>query len=547
MRIKMLSALLLAGAAAMSAQGYQDGVDYYNANYPDEAQIILDRTFNDASTDKAVANYYLGQLAYDNGDLSKAAKYYNDGIAVNADCPYNYIGLGAIALKNGNKKEAEENFKRAQNIDKKDPEVLTMIARVYYNTNPQLYDKDIAKLLEKAAKINVKEPTIYILQADMVKAQDVGDAAGKYETAMDFDREADKDGKVEIVHPEAYIKYAKLYENINPQYSIERLKELLEVEPNSAMAQRELAEAYYANSFYTPAAEQYGTYIKNPNSFQKDRQRYVGLLNFGKKYQESYDLANQILNEDPGNIYMQRMKFLDMVDMKNYEQAVKDAEVFFTNPKAQDKFIANDYVQYGNALQALGQDSLALVQMAAAVQIAPEEGKADMLRNLSEGQSKAKMYKEAAESQQQLIDMGNASVNDMFNLARRYQDVAASSMNDEAARIEAAEKGLTAIDDCIARVPDNFQLPYTKGMLLMLKDLKGTPESTAAFEATVNLIDQDPDNKSRRASTYKRCNSYIGDYYRAIKENDKALDAYNKALEVAPDDVNLQNMVDSLK
>lgn len=547
MRIKMLSALLLAGAAAMSAQGYQDGVDYYNANYPDEAQIILDRTFNDASTDKAVANYYLGQLAYDNGDLSKAAKYYNDGIAANADCPYNYIGLGAVALKNGNKKEAEENFKRAQNIDKKDPEVLTMIARVYYNTNPQLYDKDIAKLLEKAAKINVKEPTIYILQADMVKAQDVGDAAGKYETAMDFDREADKDGKVEIVHPEAYIKYAKLYENINPQYSIERLKELLEVEPNSAMAQRELAEAYYANSFYTPAAEQYGTYIKNPNSFQKDRQRYVGLLNFGKKYQESYDLANQILNEDPGNIYMQRMKFLDMVDMKNYEQAVKDAEVFFANPKAQDKFIANDYVQYGNALQALGQDSLALVQMAAAVQIAPEEGKADMLRNLSEGQSKAKMYKEAAESQQQLIDMGNASVNDMFNLARRYQDVAASSMNDEAARIEAAEKGLTAIDDCIARVPDNFQLPYTKGMLLMLKDLKGTPESTAAFEATVNLIDQDPDNKSRRASTYKRCNSYIGDYYRAIKENDKALDAYNKALEVAPDDVNLQNMVDSLK
>ncbi len=547
MRIKTLSAMLLAGAAAMSAQGYQDGVDYYNANYPDEAQIILDRTFNDASTDKAVANYYLGQLAFDNGNLAKAAKYYKDGVAANADCPYNYIGLGAIDLKNGNKKEAEDNFKRAQSIDKKDAEVLTMIARVYYNTNPQLYDKEIAKYLEKASKLDIKEPTIYILQADMVKAQDVGDAAGKYETAMDFDREADKNGNVEIVHPEAYIKYAKLYENINPQYSIERLKELLEVEPNSAMAQRELAEAYYANRFYTPAAEQYGTYIKNPNSFQKDRQRYVGLLNFGKKYQESYDLANQILAEDPGNIYMERMKFLDMVDMKNYEQAVKDAEVFFANPKAKDKFIANDYVQYGTALQALGQDSLALIQMAAAVEIAPEESKADMLRNLSEGQSKAKMYKEAAASQQQLIDMGNASVNDMFNLARRYQDVAASSMNDEAERIAAAEKGLIAIDECIARVPDNFQLPYTKGMLLMLKDMKGTPESTAAFEATVNLIDQDPDNKARRASTYKRCNSYIGDYYRAVKENDKALEAYSKALEVAPDDANLQNAVNSLK
>lgn len=547
MRIKLLSALFLAGAAAMSAQGYQDGVDYYNANYPEEAQIILDRTFNDASTDKAVANYYLGQLAFDKGDMAKAAKYYQDGIAANADCPYNYIGLGAIALKQGNKKDAEDYFKRAQGFDKKNAEVMTMIARAYYNTNPQLYDKDITKLLEKAAKINIKEPTFYILEADMVKGENVGVAAGKYEMAMNFDREADKNGNVEIQHPESYIKYAKLYETINPQYGIERLKELLSIEPNSAMAQRELAEAYYANSFYTPAAEQYGTYIKNPNSFQKDRQRYVGLLNFGKKYQESYDLAKQILSEDPGNIYMQRMMFLDMVDMKNYEQALKDAEIFFNNPLAQGKFISNDYVQYGTALQALGQDSLALVQMAEAVKIAPEEGKADMLRNLSEAQSKAKMYKEAAESQQQLVDMGNASVNDLFNLARRYQDVAASSMSDEAARVAAAEQGLKAIDECIALVPDNFQLPQTKGMLLMLKDLKGTAESTAAFEDAVNLIDQDPANKARRAAAYKRCNSYIGDYYRAMKENDKALAAYSKALEVAPDDTTLQNIVNSLK
>lgn len=547
MRIKMLSALFLAGAAVMSAQGYQDGVDYYNANYPEEAQIILDRTFNDPTTDKAVANYYLGQLAFDKGDMAKAAKYYNDGIAANAECPYNYIGLGAIALKQGNKSEAENDFKKAQNFNKKDAEVLTMIARVYYNTNPELYAKDIAKLLEKASKLNIKEPTIYILQADMVKKEDVGDAAGKYETAMGFDAEADKDGKVEIEHPEAYIKYAQLYEEINPQYGIERLKELLAIEPESAMAQRELAEAYYANRYYTPAAEQYGTYIKNPNSFRKDRQRYVGLLNFGKKYQESYDLAKQILTEDPGNFYMQRMMFLDQVDLKNYEQAVKDAEVFFANPAAQGNFLPNDYVQYGNALQALGQDSLALVQMAEAVKIAPEDRKADMLRSLSESQSKAKMYKEAAATQQQLVDMGTPTVNDLFNLARRYQDVAASSRDDEAERVAAAEKGITVIDECIAKVPDNFQLPYTKGMLMMLKELKVSPESTAAFEQTVNLIDQDPENKSRRLSTYKRCNTYIGDYYRAIKDNEKALAAYTKALEAAPGDENLQKLIDSLK
>lgn len=547
MRIKMLSALLLAGAAAMSAQGYQDGVDYYNADYPEEAQIILDRTINDAATNKAVANYYLGMLAFDKGEVAKAAQLFNAGVAADAKCPYNYIGLGAVDLKKGDKKAAEGNFNTAKGINKKDAEVKTMIARVYYNANPQLYAKEITKLLEEASKNNIKEPTIYILQADMIKTENVGDAAGMYEMAMNFDAEADNNGNVTIEHPESYIKYARLYETINPVYGIERLGELLKIEPNSAMAQRQLAEAYYANQYYTRAAEQYGKYIQNPNSFQKDRQRYVGLLNFGKKYQESFDLAQQILTEDPGNIYMERMLFLNQADMKNYPEVVKYAEAFFNNPKTKGKEIPNDYVVYGNALQELGQDSLAMVQMVKAVQIAPDDRKAEMLRNLSVAQTNAKLYKEAAESQQQLVDLGDANVNDLYTLAQRYQNVAATTLDNAAERIAAANKGLEVIDQCIAKVPDNYQLPYTKGRLLLIRDDKVSPEAAAAFEETIKLLDNEPESKDRRASVYKRCYSYIGNYYRANGEGDKAREAYNKALELDPNDTQIQDLLKSIK
>lgn len=547
MRLKMFSALLMAGAAAMSAQGYQDGVDYYNANYPEEAKIILERTVGGLSgADKAVANYYLGQIAYDNGDMAKAGQLFNAGISADADCPYNYIGLGAIALKNGDKDEAEDRFKEAQKLDK-GAAVKAAIARVYYNVNSQLYAKEITKLIEKAKKADLKEPTIYILEADMIKGEDVGGAAGEYEMAMNFDKEPGKDGNVDIEHPEAYIKYTKLYETINPKYGIERLNELLTIEPNSAMAQRELAEAYYSNNLFTKAAEQYGTYIQNPNSFQKDRQRYVGLLNFGKKYQESYDLAREILNDDPDNIFMKRMLFMNMALMEKFDEAEKRAHQFFNDPNAAGKYVYNDYVVYGNMLQAQGKDSLAVLQLAKAVKIAPDHKRGDMLKNLSEMQTKAKLYREAAETQQAFVDMGNASVNDLFTLGLRYQNLGATSAVDSPERIAALEKGIAMIDKCIEMGASNFQLPFAKGRMLLMKNGgKNDEASTAAFEETLTLLDKNPEKKDQRANIYLQCYSRIAAYY-YDKDAEKARAALTSALEIDSENQGLKELLENLK
>lgn len=540
MRIKFLSSLLLAGAVAASAQGFKDGIQYYNADNLEEASIILNRTIGDAATDKAQANYYLGAIALKNGDKAAAQKYFNEGIAVNPDFAYNYVGLGAVDLVNGDKNAAEAEFKKAQSLAKKDAVIYVDMARAYHFANPTAYAKEIDKMLEKAIKINKKHPAIYILQADMIAPTNVGEAAGLYDMAMAFDIEDNN----EIDHPESYVKYARTYFTVNPTYSIDRLKALLEKQPNSALAQRELAEKYYDNNQFTMAAEQYGKYIQNPNHFKKDEIRYVALLNFGKKYQESFDLATKILSEDPGNMYMQRLQFLDQAAMKNYQEAEKYAKIFFANPAAKGKYVPNDFTTYGTVLQELGQDTVAVAQFEEAVKTFPD--KKDLLLDLSAAYTKAKMYPQAAEAQQKYIDLGDYSTNDLFVLARRYQNVAATSETGTPEREAAVNNAIKYVDEVIAKVPDNYNLPFTKARILLIKnDNKADEETINAFKQTVDLLDKNPDNKTARKDTYVTCYNQIGNYYLGQGDMENAKVYFTKFLEIDPENQPLREFIET--
>ncbi len=120
MKFKLLSLAVLGSAISLSAQqGYYDGVEYYRADQPEEATIILEKTISDPSTDKAVANYYLGQIRLQAGNIAEAQKYFDAGLAANPENGYNYVGLGAIALRQGNKSAAETQFKKAKSLAKK--------------------------------------------------------------------------------------------------------------------------------------------------------------------------------------------------------------------------------------------------------------------------------------------------------------------------------------------------------------------------------------------------------------------------------------------
>lgn len=541
MKFKLLFSFLFAGAMTLSAQqGYKDGIEYFRADQPEEAEIILNRTINDAGTDKAEAYYYLGQIELQKGNVAAAKEDFNKGIAANAQNPKNLIGLGMIELKNGNKAGAEAQFKAARDLDKKNPLVAVEIARAYFNADPALYAKEIEKNIAQAKNLSKKqpEPAIYILEADMLAPTSVGDAAGYYEMASQFDPNTN--------YPEAYVKYARTYFTVNPQYSIDKLKALLEKQPNSALAQRELAEKYYESDRLTLAAEQYGKYIANPNHFQKDKIRYVALLYFGKKYQESFDLATQILADDPNNIYMQRMQFLNMEALKQPIEAKKYAEIFFSNPAAQGKIVPNDYTTYGDVLGELGQDTLAAIQFEKAVELAPE--KVALLKDLSGAYTKAKMYREAAEAYRKYCETDEATTNDIFMLARRYQNVAATEENDSPEKAAAVENALRYVNIALERVPDNATIALTKARILFVKNNNVPDQDTVdAYLSGIELLDKDEANKTKRKSDYVNAYNQIANFYLNQKDMENAKLYFNKFLEIDPENAALRQFVENLK
>lgn len=566
MKIKSIM-LAMAAATALFAsaqhQGYKDGIDYFKADQHDNAKEILTKNLASLDdTERSEALYYLGAIALHDGDVAQAKKYFDEGVKLNSKNGLNYVGLGAIDLRNGDAKAAEANFKAATKAQNK-AFIHTAIARAYYDADKVAYAKDYEKYLASAKKKDIKDPSIYIMQGDALRdialasgnddGATIGRAASEYEQAIHFSPNS----------PEAYVKYARVYIGVNPDYAINRLKELNAIVPNSALAQRELAERYYDNNQWTRAAQEYGEYINNPNHFVKDEERYAVLLYFGERYDESLNIANRILAQDPANAQMQRMLFLNLEKKGDFQGARKAAENFFATPDV--RFTANDYTTYANILAELEDYDNEIVAREQAIVINPD--KKDLLKDLSTAYSQAGSralkaendsvahinYVKAAESFQQFIDGGEYGVDykvqDLVDLGSRYQNAAATSPVDSLSteRADFADKGIAVIDRVIELVPENV-VPYrNRARIHLVKAGNKADKATAdAYMLLIEKLDLDPVNKTKRLNEYRESYAQIASYFISERDIDNAKVWYAKMLELDPENQALRDYIEKL-
>ena len=533
MKFKAFLTMMVAGSlcAAAQGQGYMDGVEYYKAGQYDNALTILTNTLNNADTDKALANYYLGQTELALGNKAEAAKYFNAGVTVDAENPYNYVGLGALALQEGKDSEAKDFFKKAQNFGKKNNEITVSIARAYYNADPVKFAKEVESCLAKAHKDSKhQEPSIYILEGDMAVAnQDFGSAAGKYEMAIGY----------EAANPEGYVKYANSYFHVNPQFSIQKLEEFLKVAPESALGQRELAEKYYEANFWNKAAEQYGKYIQNPNHFPQDKARYAVLLYYGEKYPESLKVSKEVLAQQPDNFQVQRLIFLNETQLGQYEQAIKDGQSFFAkNPGG--RFTSNDYTTLSDAYAGAGQDSLAVVEYEKAVVAFPDN--ADLVSSLSTLYGKNKMYEKSAQAYDKYVSLQEEpSVNDLFTGSARWLNVAATAGDNQDLRKAAAAKGVEYVDKVIARAEPSPVILQRKARL-QLAENGNTPnaDAIATYDQMLAMLDgiegaKDPANPDNALNQYKEAYMFNLLYYTQVAPDKDKSAEFNTLLKEVND------------
>ncbi len=535
-----IASLLLMGASLVAnAQGYKDGIEYYKVDKLDNAKELLERNLNAASTDKAEAYYYLGQIALHQGNVAAAAANFEKGIAANAMNPYNYVGQAALALKNGG--DVKGLLEKARKLTKKDAKLEMEIARAYYDANPTTYAKDIEKCIKNARKWNADDPDSYIFEADTkADKKDWGNAAGIYELAFDKDPN----------NIEAYVKYANTYFNVNPEMAIGRLEELQAKVPNSALVQRELAEMYYADNLGTKAAEQYGKYIKNPNHFAQDEVRYVQLLFFGEKYEDSYQLASDLVRKlnptDSKVFYMKRMQLYNLVQLQKWNEAVEAGRSFFANAVPQgSNYEVRDYTDYGMALQTAGHPEEAIVAYEKAIELNPNN--ADLIRFMGDSYADTENFVKAAEYYQRLVDGGNNKSNDLFTLSNYYLGIANTETLDAATRADALNKSQKYIDEVDKLVPGNVQIVNQKAKIAKVREGdNNTGAALNAYNELLQILDAKED-KADYARYYKYAYNYLATYYFGKGDKATAKTYYQKWLEYDPENESLRNYVNSLK
>lgn len=503
----LLASFLFIGGVVSSAfaESYTDGIEYFKSGQPDRAKIILDKTLNDPSTKKAEAYFYLGEIYSGMNKLDSAGMYYDMGLQADPLYPYNSIGKGKLMLKN-NKKEAEALFKAVIKSDKKNPEIYLAISKAYYENVMPEYQK----YLDKALDADKEYAPIYVFEGDiLVKDKKYGEACGFYEMAQNFDENC----------LEAYVKYSNIYFPINASLAIAKLEDLLKLKPNSAIAQRELAEAYFKDSKYNQAVEAYARYMANPNHFESDQSRYAALLFFDKKYQESLDLVDKMIVKNPNDFILKRLAMYDNYELKNYDKALTAAETFMNTP-GNPQFNTQDYIIYANILieNKLADKAIPVLEKA----ISLDQEKIELYKELSEAYRAAgDMLKSADAYNEYMKRNQDVSLTDYFFLGTIYYRAASAEApaaeatpEEKAAKLAIQKPIYQKADSLFAIVAERAPEDY-RGHLWRARANSGLdPETTEGlakpyYEALLTVLEkaQNP-NKAALLEAYK----YIGFY-----------------------------------
>lgn len=522
MKFRYLAALFMGASLIANAQGYKDGIEYYKAGQYDNAITILTKNMNSPETNKALANYYLGQSYLSQGDKAKAKQYFEAGIAADANCGYNYVGLGALDLLAGNKSAAEDNFKKAQSLEKKNSEVTIDIARAYFNADPVTYAKEIDKKVEQARKDSKgKEVALYIFEGDrQAKQRNFNEAASWYEQATSIDSQS----------PESYVKYANVYFYQNPQYAIQRLQELLKINPTSALAQRELAEKYYENGQLTKAAAQYGQYMANPNHFAQDKARYAVLLFADKKYPEAVKTAREVLKDMPNDLTMDRIVVLSLNEMNDKEAALNAATQYFNNKEYAGRYNVGDYLTYAQLLTDAGKAAEAEALLRQAYKALPEEK--TILQVLADALNKEGKYGEAVDTYDQYLQVVESPSTQDYNNGSIY---ALAAVSDEKATPEMRKKysdmGVGYLNKIID--PANPRVSYSlRKVQILLNRNPGAVDAdgASAIRDLIAILDSDssyadPSNADNTLNVYRLLYNQLVSYYNSIGDKNAAADA----------------------
>jgi tetratricopeptide (TPR) repeat protein len=536
-------------ASALAAN--ERGIDLYRAELYDAAKIFFLQQNNQTPQEQAENYYYLGQTYYALQKVDSAAYYYAKAITANAEYPFGYIGEGKLALAVGDMKTAENAFKTAVGLAKKDVSVQTNIAEAYVDAGKLPQAEDV---LLKAEKIDKKYSGIYMVRGSMALKEGKREQAyGWYEQAIYFDA----NDKV------AYLKLAKAYEGASTQTALDYLNKLVQIDPNYIPAYALIGDINRESGMYYQALEAYEKFISIPGVPLLQHERYAQLLYFTDQYQKSLQQIDYVLKQEPANPVMHRIQAYNHFKLDETALAAQEMDAFLKSTP-ENLHIYLDYTTYGQALLKEKQPEEAIAILQKAIALDPSKG--EIYKVLANAYEAAKDYPEAASAYEKYFEQTeDARVTDYFyygqalySAAIKYVGAAYTEavITPEQAQIDSIafyshiEKGNVAFSEVISRSPESYIGYLWKANLNALVDYKERGTSIAPFkgyakpyyeEALQVMLNNNADGK--RNSNIIDSYDYLASYYLLLDDKVNAGEFYKKILEIDPSN---QRAIDAL-
>lgn len=396
---KIILSIALTVVASLSQAQSKLGLQYLN----EERYVAAESEFAKSNTDEDVFYKGLSQYKLEKNDLSKATF---NSIATK---PFGKIGLALFELNAANKDGATKLFEEAASMTKnKNPEIFVAISRAIANSNTEDKSEAItwAKKASDMAKTNVEYRMAW---GDAYLAnQDGGNANIQYEYAQQY-------------APNTALPYAKIgrvyYRMKVYKESLPNLKQAISIDPNNFLAINYLAQTYYKYKVYD-TAEMYQTKVLElGDKTPEDKVVMANILFLKKDYEKAISLIDEIIKGDNKYNHLNRLIGYSYFETGKSQEAATYLEKFLeTQPK--EKIVASDYEYLGKAYIALGDNEKGVATLKQAVSMNPTDK--DAIKAIADNFKSMKMYNEAVEFYQKVVELPDPTADDYQSLAGGY-------------------------------------------------------------------------------------------------------------------------------
>jgi tetratricopeptide (TPR) repeat protein len=341
-----LTLLVFGAANAQDAEQAKKGID---AEQYHKAKTTL-KSLIASSPDEGKNYFLLGDVYLKQADADSAALYFNKGVAVKNNANFNSIGLGHIDLNNGNAAAAQSKFDAVtKDLKKKDVEQLIYIGRAYINAEKPDYKKAIAVLNSAVAK-DPKAAQAYLSLGDAYyRDLNQNEAYKAYRTALTLDSSLLR----------ASLQLGVITKNTRAAFpeALKSFNGIIATNPNYGPVYRELAETYYLWGKTEPAkyAEYtqkaigyYEKYMTLTDYSLNSRMRHADFLLLAGDYKALEAEALKMQQMDKVNPVILRYLAYASYENGNYPASLKAMNEFIAkvDPK---RVIARDYLYLGLA------------------------------------------------------------------------------------------------------------------------------------------------------------------------------------------------------